>query len=64
MRTNYMKCHIDKTNKSLLCRLRGEKGKCVQHITGRCETLAQKENKKRHDDVAKKTHWDICKKNG
>ena len=41
----------------------GEKGESVQHISSRCEKLAQKEYKRRHDNVAKKIHWDICKKN-
>ena len=41
-----------------------EKGKSVQHITSGCEKLAQKEYKRRHGNVAKKVHWDICKKNG
>ena len=40
-----------------------EKGESVQHITSRCKKLAQKEYKRRHDNVAKKVHWDICKKN-
>ena len=26
--------------------------------------MAQKECKRRHDNVAKKVHWDLCKKNG
>ena len=26
--------------------------------------MAQKEYKSRHDTVAKKIHWDLCKKNG
>ena len=26
--------------------------------------MAQKEYKRRHDNVAKKVHWDLCKKNG
>ena len=34
----------------------------MQHITSRCEKLAQKEYKRRHDNVAKEVHWDICKK--
>ena len=38
--------------------------KCVQHITSGCEKLAQKEYKRRHDNVAKIVHWDVCKKNG
>ena len=31
---------------------------------GGCEKLTQKEYKRRHDNVAKKVHWDLCKKNG
>ena len=40
-----------------------EKGESVQHITSGCEKLAQKEYKRRHNNIAKKVHWDICKKN-
>ena len=64
IRTNYRKYHIDKTSESPLCRLCGKKGESVQHITSGCEKLAQKEYKRRHDNVAKKVHWDISKKNG
>ena len=58
-----MKYHINKTSESPLCRLCGEICEKVQHITSRCEKLAQKEYKRLHDNVAKKVHWDICKKN-
>ena len=58
-----MKYHIDKTSECPLCRMCGKKGESVQHITSGCEKLAQKEYKRRHDNVAKKVHWDICKKN-
>ena len=44
-----------------MCRLCGKKVEIVQHITSGCEKLAQKEYKRRHDNVAKKVHWDICK---
>ena len=64
IRTNYIKHHIHKTSDNPMCRLCGKKGKSVQHITSGCEKLAQKEYKKRHDNVAKKIHWDICKENG
>ena len=63
IRTNYMKYHIDKTSESPLCRLCGKKGRSVQHITRGCEKSAQNEYKKQHDNVAKKVHWNICKKN-
>ena len=58
-----MKYHIYKTSEISLCRLFGKKGESVQHITSGCEKLAQKEYKRRHDNVAKNVHWDICKKN-
>ena len=35
----------------------------MQHITSGCAKLAQKEYKRRHANVAKKVHWDICQKN-
>ena len=64
LRTNYVKYHIDKTVESPLCRLCGQKGESVQHIISACEKLAQKEYKRRHDNVARKIHWDISRKNG
>ena len=42
----------------------GKKGESVQHITSGCKKWAQKEYKRRHNNVAKKVYWDICKKNG
>ena len=62
-RTNYMKYRIDKNSETHLCRLCGKKDESVQHITSGCEKLTQKEYKRRHGNVAKKVHWDICKKN-
>ena len=64
IRTNYVKHYIDKTGESPLCRLCGKKCERVQHLVCGCEKLAQKEYKRRHDNVAKKVHWDSCKKNG
>ena len=64
IRTTYMKYYIDKTTESTLCRLCWKKGKSVQHITSGYGQLAQKEYKIRHDNIAKKVHYDICKING
>ena len=58
------KVPIDKTSDSPMCRLCGKKGESVQHIISGCEKLARKEYKRRHDNVTKKLHWDIYKKNG
>ena len=64
IRTNYVKHHINKTSESPLYRLCGEKGESVQHLVSGREKLAQKEYKRRHDNLANKIHWDVCKKNG
>ena len=38
----------------------GEKVKV--HLVSGCEQLAQREYKRRQDNVARKVHWDLCKK--
>ena len=48
--------------KSPLCRLCGKKSENV-HLVSECEKLVQNEYKRRHDNVAKTVHWDLCKKN-
>ena len=60
--TNYVKYNIDKTVKSPLCRLCGEKGDSENHIVCECKKLAQREYKQRHDNVAKVVHWKLCGK--
>ena len=59
-----LKYYIDKTSESPLCRLCGKKCESVQHLVCGCEKLAEKEYKRRHDNVAKEVQWDFCKKNG
>ena len=51
-----MKYHINKTSESPLCRLCGKKGESVEDITSGFEKLAQKEYRKRHNNVAIKVH--------
>ena len=55
IRTNYVKHLIDKTSE----RLCGKKGEKVQHLVRGCEKLGRKEYKRRHNNVAKKVHWDL-----
>ena len=38
----------------------GEKVKA--HLVSGCEKLAQREYKRRQDNVARKVHWNLCKK--
>ena len=62
IRTNYLKRKTDKTAQSLLCRMYDKKSKTIYHIVSECEKLAQKEYKKRHDNVARIVHWKLCGK--
>ena len=62
IRTNYVKHHIDRSIENPLCRMCGKRGESVQHIISECEKLAQKEYKRRHDNVAKRIHWELCRK--
>ena len=61
-RTNYIKHNIDKTRDSPMCRVCRKKGEIINHIICECSNLAQKEYKRRHDNVARVVHWEICKK--
>ena len=62
IRTNYIKHNIDKTRDSPICRVCGKKGETISHIICECRNLTQKEYKKRHENVARLVHWEICKK--
>ena len=52
IRTNYIKQNIDKTRDSSMCRVCGNKGEIIRHIISECSNLAQKEYKRRHDNIA------------
>ena len=43
-----------------LCRLCGEKGETINHIISECNKPAQKEYKRRHDNIARLVHWKLC----
>ena len=62
LRTNYIKFRIDKTIDSPLCRMCGNKNETVSHIVSECSMLAQREYKRRHDNVARYVHWRLCEK--
>ena len=64
LRTNYVKFHIDKTGESPLCRMCRVENETVSHIVSECKMLAQKEYKKRHDNVGRYIRWKICEKYG
>ena len=62
IRTNYVKDKIDKTVQSTLCRICDKKIDTISHIVSEYEKLAQKEYKRRHDNVARTAQWKLCGK--
>eukprot|EP00112_Aurelia_sp_Birch-Aquarium-sp1_P017310 Seg3997.2 transcript_id=Seg3997.2/GoldUCD/mRNA.D3Y31 product="hypothetical protein" protein_id=Seg3997.2/GoldUCD/D3Y31 len=64
LRTSSIKHSIDKTSGTPLCRLCGDSTETVRHIVSGCKKLAQREYRKRHDNVALRVHWEICRKYG
>ena len=62
LRTNYIKHNIDKTADSPLCRMCTQKGETISHIVSECTKLAQREYKRRHDNVARYVHWKLSEK--
>ena len=59
-----MKFQGDKSMESALCKMRHERGKSVRHVISECTKLAQTEYKKRHDNVTRMIHWELCGVNG
>ena len=64
LRTNYTKFHIDKNADSPMYRMCGEKGEAISHLVSECGKLAQREYKRRHDNVVRYVHWQLCNKGG
>ena len=62
IRTNCVKHKVYKIAQSPLCRMCDKKSETISHIVSECEKLAQKEYKRRHDNVAKIVHWRLCGK--
>ena len=64
IRTNYVKATIDKSQDEPKCRMCKQNNETISHIVSGCPKLAQKEYKKRHDNVARAIHWDLSEKYG
>lgn len=64
LRTNSVKFSIDKTVDSPICRKCKSATESVQHIISGCTPLTQTEYKLRHDRVACRLHWEVCREYG
>ena len=62
IRTNLLKAKIDKSQGDSLCRVRRKVDESIDHIASACSKLAQKEYKRRHDNLGKIVHWKLARK--
>ena len=56
IRTNLVKAKIDKSHGDSLCRVCRKVDESIDHIVSGCSKLAQKEYKRRHDNLEKIVH--------
>ena len=62
IRINLVKNKIDKSQKDTLCRLCKKADESIDHVVSGCSKLAQKEYKRRHDNLGKIAHWKLARK--
>ena len=62
IRTNLVKAKIDKSQKNTLWRLCKKADESIDLVVSGCSKLAQKEYKRRHDNLGKIAHWKLARK--
>ena len=62
IRANLVKAKIDKSQGDSLCRVCRKVDESIDHIVSGCSKLAQKEYKRRHDNLEKIVHWKLARK--
>ena len=62
IRTNLVKARIDKSQGDSLCRVYRKVDESIDHIVSGCSNLAQKEYKRRHNNLGKIVHWKVARK--
>ena len=62
IQTNLVKARIDKSQGDYLCRVCRKVDESIDHIVSSCSKLAQKEYKRRHDNLGKIVHWILARK--
>ena len=61
IRTNLVKAKNDKGHRDSLCRVCRKVDESIDHIVSGCSKLAQKECKRRHDNLEKIVHWKLAR---
>ena len=62
IRTNLAEAKIDESQGDSLCRVCRKVDEIIDHIVSGCSKLAQKEYKRRHDNLGKIVHWKLARK--
>ena len=62
IRINLVKARIDKSQGDSLCRMCRKVDESINHIVSGCSKLAEKECKRRHDNLGKIVHWKLARK--
>ena len=62
IRTNLVKPKTDKSQGDSLCRVCIKVDESIDYIVSGCSKLAQKEYKRRHDNLEKTVHWKLARK--
>ena len=62
IRTNLIKARIDKSQGDSLCDMCRNVDESIHHIVSGCSKLAQKEYKRRHDNLGEIVHWKLARK--
>ena len=60
IRTNLDKVKIDKSQEDSFCRVCRKVDQSIDHIVSGCSNLAQKEYKRRHDNLGKNSTLEAC----
>ena len=61
IRTNLVKARIGKSQEDSLCRISRKVYESIDHIVNGCGKLAQKEYKRRHDNLGNVVHWKLAR---
>ena len=62
IRTNQVKAKIEKSQGDSLSRVCRKVDESIDHIVSGCSKLAQKEYKRRHDNLEKIVQWKLARK--
>ena len=62
IRLNLVKAKMEKSQGNSLCRVCRKVDESIDHIVSSCRKLAQKEYKRRHDNLGKIIHWKLSRK--